>query len=1289
MKTFRSSVFVCALITLVAGAQQVGDLAKNFASPPPAARPWVYWFPLDGNITSNGITADLEAMARAGIGGVLYMETEQGTPRGPAAFGGHEWRDLIKFATKEANRLGLEINMNNDAGWCGSGGPWITPELSMQKIIWSETAATGPTNFAAVLAQPKANKDFYQDIAVFAFPTPEKKVSIAQLSGKSAATKEEIPLRATFTEPPKEAVTPRDKILNLTDKLGADGKLAWDVPAGKWTILRVGHTTTGKDNHPAPMDGRGLECDKLSKEAADAHFNGLMQKLIDDNGPLAGKTLVSTHIDSWEVGSQNWTPKFREDFKRLRGYDPMPFLPVIAGIVVDSLEISERFLWDVRMTVNDLLMENYAGEFRRLANKNGLRLSIEAYDGSPTDDLTYGGQADEPMAEFWSWSKFGAAYSCTEMSSSAHVYGKKILGAESFTASNSEKWQGHPAMIKELGDWAFCEGINRFVFHRYALQPWTNRPPGVSMGPWGLHYERTQTWWEQSKAWHEYLARCQYLLQQGLFVADLCFLVPENSPQRFKSPVKGSLERPGYNFDGCPPEVVLTRMSVKDGRIVLPDGMSYRMLVLPQTEMMSPKLLGKIKELIEAGATVVGVPPAKSPGLGNYPQCDDEVKKLANEIWGEVKSSNAGSPIIRALGKGRVIWTDELMPQKTIAREAAPVAGLTNAKWIWLKEGNPAASAPPGHRYFRRVFEAKGPVATATLTMSVDNVYECWINGKRVCDSDNFKEAKTVSVAKLLKPGKNIIAVLAENTDTTPNPAGLIAVLKIKYSDGKSEDIASDATWEASKSKDGEWKTDFANNNNWTAAMELGPYGMHPWGEISQPQPGPTGDPIPNINSIIPLLANDGVPPDLDSTPGLRHIHKIIGDADVYFVANKNPENAETVCSFRVAGKRPEIWHPDTGRMEPVAAYETKDGVTRIPLRFEPSGSLFVVFRPGTKAFDPAVSFARDGSPVMQQTSAGGKIEIQKAMYGVLGDAAKTRDVKTQVQALVDSGVTSFKVAKMAEDVDPAFQIVKTLAIEYTINGQSLKASATDTEMISLGKNIPATEATATLHVNDVGEFVIEAEQAGHYEIKTAAGKTLSADVAAPPPVFDFGGAWDVSFEPNRGAPASAKFDKLISWSESADAGIKYFSGHATYRKKFEFNGEIPKSKTRVYLDLGKVEVMAEVKLNGKDLGILWKPPYRIEVTDTVKAGVNELEVRVVNLWINRLIGDEQLTEDGDRNANGTLKSWPQFVLEDKPSPTGRFAFTSWKLWKKGDPLVPSGLLGPVTMRACTIATPH
>ncbi len=211
--------------------------------------------------------------------------------------------------------------------------------------------------------------------------------------------------------------------------------------------------------------------------------------------------------------------------------------------------------------------------------------------------------------------------------------------------------------------------------------------------------------------------------------------------------------------------------------------------------------------------------------------------------------------------------------------------------------------------------------------------------------------------------------------------------------------------------------------------------------------------------------------------------------------------------------------------------------------------------------------------------------------------------------------------------------------------------------------------------------------QPGAYVLETAAGKSLSVDIASVPAPIEITGPWDVRFAPGGGAPQHVTLEKLISWSEHPDPGVRYFSGTATYRKTFSAPSGLPAAGRRWFLDLGDVQVMARVKLNGKDLGILWKPPYRVEITAAARGGDNLLEVEVVNLWVNRLIGDEQLPEDSDRNPNGTLKAWPRWLQEGKPSPTGRYTFTSWRLWKKNDPLQPSGLLGPVRLLAAESRT--
>ena len=1102
MKQLHLLILGSAIFSLVLTASSAPSdiLETSFQHPPASARPWVYWFPVNGNLTKAGITADLEAMARVGIGGALYMETDPATatPKGAADFAGPLWMEMFSHACREAKRLGLEINFNNDAGWNGSGGPWITPEISMQKVVWSEVEVTSTNTAPVVLPQPKALEDYYEDIAVLAMPAPMVNNRVSGIEAKSLTQTQThggiiaaaTPLPAVFREAPAGAVIPRDQVIDISKSMGPDGKLNWTPPAGKWLVMRFGHTSTGVKNHPAPATGLGLECDKLSTAAATFHFEQLMGKLVQQNRALTGqgKTLVAVHIDSWENGVQNWTPLMRKEFKKRRGYDLLPFLPALSGRIIGSTEITERFLWDLRQTVSDLIVENYAGTFHKLAKKSGLRLTIEAY-GEPADDMAYAGQCDEPMGEFWQWNKYSAANSCTEMTSAGHTYGKPIIGAEAFTSQGTEKWQSYPGNIKDLGDWAFCEGINRFVFHRFAAQPWTNAAPGMSMGPFGLHYERTQTWWEQSKAWHEYLARCQSILQQGQFVADIAYLAPEGTPRSFKAPSEAEIAphiRSGYGWDGCSAEVVEKRMSVMNGKIVLPDGMNYRALVLPPVETMTPALLAKIKQLADAGAMIVGStnPPTNSPSLADMGVGDETVRKTTAELW------------------------------------------------------------------------ASGKILT----------------------------------------GKTAQEFLAER----------------------------------------------------------------------------------------------GVPPDFSASPLLRFIHRRIGDAEVYFVANPQTNPVEAVASFRIAGKQPELWWPDTGRMENSVSFLETNGVTRVALSLEPSGSVFVVFRKSSAGIDPIVELRQEGklawsltqplpTPPAQLVSG---VKITRATYGVPGDPARTRDVTKKLQAIVDGGETKTRVSELAKGNDPAFGVVKTLAVEYTAGEQSLKFTGQDKDVINLNQPMialpPMMDPAAEIIFRAGGDIALSTVRAGSYQLQTASGKIKTVDVPALPPPLVISGPWQVFFAPKSGGPGDVAFDKLEDWSQRAEAGIKYYSGTAEYQTTF-MAGSLS-ANTKWLLDLGRVEVMAVVKLNGKNLGILWKPPYQVDVTSALQPGENKLEVKVVNLWINRQIGDENLPEDSPRTAKGTLESWPEWVQQEKPSPTGRFSFTNWRLWKKGDPLAPSGLIGPVRL---------
>ncbi len=1167
-----------ACVTGRSGAQPVPDqrtaeeiLRAEFVQPPDAARPWVYWFWLNGNITPEGIAADLAAMHRVGIGGALIMEVDQGAPVGPVDFMSASWRDMFQHVQREAQRWGLQINMNNDAGWNGSGGPWIQPAQAMQKVVWSETDVDGPADFAGTLPQPEKVADFYRDICVLAVPqTGDYRIdrirakAMYEVGGVGAIAREVIPA---------EHCIDRQKVVTLTERMNEDGRLEWSVPAGAWTILRFGHTCTGVENAPAPASGRGLECDKLSKEGIEAHFAGMMEKLAADTriGPAIGTTgLVATHIDSWENGSQNWTGAMREEFQRRRGYDLLPYLPVMTGRVVDTLELSERFLWDLRQTVSELVLENYAGRFQQLAHAHGMRFTVEAY-GCPCDALPFAGQSDEPMGEFWTPS--GAAIeTCKTMASAGHVYGQTIIGAEAFTSGDQEKWREHPATLKALGDRVFCAGINRFVFHRYALQPWTEqRAPGMTMGPWGQHYERTQTWWEWSAAWHQYLARCQYLLRQGLYAADICYVQAEAPPQ-------GPRDYPhrGYGWDECPPEVVLTRMTVRDHRIALPDGMTYRLLVLPDSQTITPRLLRKVKELVAAGATVIGPRPVMSPSLADYPDGDAEVVSLAAELWGHPDGQDAQHHVY---GQGRVLWG--------IAPEDA--------------------------------------------------------------------------------------------------------------------------------------------------------------------------------------LQADGVPPDFASGHALHYIHRTAGERELYFVANPHPYELTATCSFRVRGKTPAFWWPDSGRIEPAAVYQEDGAVTHVALPLPATGSVFVVFQdrqdgPDPVVPDPVVEVQRDGKllvaaapvppiavsvvqarygvlddpsrtrdvtrkvqdivdqgtysfPVSSlaahddpaegtvktlnvEYSIDGKqftvratdrmtvhltdnavpVQIEQADYGVPGDPQRTRDVRDKLQRLVDAGERSFVVARMAEGDDPAFMVVKTLHVEFTINGQQGRVSGTDPEIIHLVPASVMQPPAAVVRTDARGPAFLEVREPGDYICRSAAGRKVELSVKQVTPPTPLPGPWQVHFAPEWGGPGAVTFDQLGSWSDHADPGVRYYSGAATYTNTLTLPDELRTTGDRLVLDLGSVQVMARVTLNGTDLGTLWKPPFRLDITDVARTGENDLAIEVVNLWPNRLIGDEQLPEDSERNPNGTLKAWPQWLIEGKPSPTGRLTFTSWRLWNKDDSLLPSGLLGPVTL---------
>lgn len=1129
--TFRTAA-ACLLASLAALGQNTAPadaLQRDFLNPPLSARPRVWWHWMNGNVTKEGITLDLEAVKRAGLGGVQVFDAHLSTPvmvPKKAVYFTPEWLELLRHAAAECKRLGLEMTIHAAAGWSESGGPWVKPAQAMQKLVWSETRVSGPRHFQDKLSQPPAqfgpygavvgrkaadDPHYYADSAVVAFRSsgaPARATASTDLTGVAADklvdgdpnTRVAIPAQpgwvqldagrpftaralslyaavdfpagelqasddgrafrtvapllprsekgrgvprtiafepvtaryfrlvfkpaagakptelgeivmsaeprvhrfedkagfslssSTRTLPPgpalpaTAAVAGRD-VIDLTGKMAPDGTLTWDAPAGEWTVLRLGHSPTGKQNAPAPPEGTGLEADKLSRPAIEAYFAGFMDPIARTLGPLVGKGLRYVLIDSWEADLQNWTPDFLVQFRQRRGYDPTPWLPALTGRVVESVEQSDRFLWDVRRTIADLVAENHYGTFQEQLHKRQMGLYSEAVGiGMPmtADQLQTKGHTDIPMGEFWmpkNEAENKVTPDCKEASSAGHIYGKSVIAAEAFTATPQiPAWGNGPYGLKARGDLHLAAGINRFVLHEYAHQPFRDKVPGFTLGPYGTQFGRNVTWWDQAGAFMRYLSRSQFLLQQGLPVNDVIYFYGEGAPAQ--SIPREQLEPVlpvGYDYDLMNAEVLLGRLTMKDGRMTLPEGVSYRVLVLPPGDALSPAVLRKVRDLAEGGATVVGPRPQRAPGLTGYPQSDAEVKKLAEELWGPCDGRTACE---HAFGRGRVVV-------------------------------------------------------------------------------------------------------------------------------GK-----------------------------------------------------PLGD----------VLAAGGAPPDFsassrDPEARLVYIHRRAGDADLYFVSNQRDRALDAEVTLRVAGKVPELWDPDSGRMAAAAVYTAAGDRTTIPLHLDPAGSVFLVFR-------------RAGAPLAGE---------------VLRDGSRV---------------------------------------------------------------VPAASGDPVVEASAVGRGArLLAWQPGAYELRASDGRVLKARVAPLPEPLAVRGPWEVRFQPGRGAPEKISLDGLVSWSEHPDDDVRHFSGTATYTTTVNVPAAL-RAGTRVVLDLGAVKELAEVKLNGKPLGVLWRPPFRVDVTDQARAGANRLEVKVTNLWPNRLIGDAAKPE------------------------AQRLTWTTYQPYKADSPLLPSGLLGPVRLVA-------
>jgi hypothetical protein len=454
-----------------------------------------------------------------------------------------------------------------------------------------------------------------------------------------------------------EAV-PVTNVVNLTARVGADSVLDWQAPQGRWKVLRLGYSLIGKENHPATAEATGLEVDKLDRAAVERYINTYLGMYAD----TVGATLMGTHgvrallNDSIEVGAQNWTPGLLREFASRRGYDPIPWLPALTGVIVESAAKSDAFLYDFRRTLADLITENHYAQITRSAHARGLIHYSEALEGwrrTLGDDLDMRRHADVPTAAMYSFPRGGSPVPALVgdmrgAASVAHIYGQNVAAAESLTSANAP-WAFSPRDLQPMIDVEFAYGINCPIIHTSVHQPLLDKKPGLSLAVYGQYFNRNDTWAEQAGPWVSYISRSAYLLQQGRFVADVLYFYGEESPPVGLCSSECPKDTPtSYAYDFANADVILNHLNVADGELVTPSGIRYRMLYLGgSSQRMTLNVLRRLRSLVEAGATLVGEPPVASPSLADDFQ---EFRRLVQDLW--------PSGIRR--GKGRVLRTRDV-----------------------------------------------------------------------------------------------------------------------------------------------------------------------------------------------------------------------------------------------------------------------------------------------------------------------------------------------------------------------------------------------------------------------------------------------------------------------------------------------------------------------------------------------------------------------------------------------------------------------------------------------------
>ena len=656
-------------------------LHAGFLEPPAAAKLRCYWWWLNGNTTADTITRDLEGMKSHGYGGVLLVDADgsgsQGnleTPAGPA-IGSPQWMALFVHALAVAQKLGLEISLNVTSRWDVGiiGGATVTPEDALKLMTWSRVIVDGGGTKRIQLAAPPTRNDFYRPIAVLAYPlrhgapmpgSPGSgRTAILDLANKTAS-------RETGGSMPRSEWVLRDgpaiageedaevsDVVDLTSRMDASGNVEWNVPPGTWEVLRIGYTDTQMHLTDAAGTPLGLPLDAMNAEAFDHYWRDFVSPMLDAAKPYIGTSLRYVVTDSWEAGGTNWTVGFREEFKRRRGYDPVGYLPVVTGRILGSRETSNRFLFDLRRTVADLIAQNYYDRFEDHARKRGLGAHPEAGGphGAPIDALENFRSTSFPQTEFWVVSgthrvSDDQRFFVKEAASAAHIYGKPFVAAEGPTSMNPAAWsESLSDDVQPTFDHALTEGLNRLFWHEFTSSPAEYGLPGHEYFA-GTHLNPNVTWWNQAGPFLLAFNRAQFLMQQGKSVGDLLYFYGEQVPGfvRLQSDDPAHV-LPGYDYDAVNEDALLNRMQTKGADLHTPEGLHYRALALPASRRISYAALMWISKFVNQGGVVIGVKPTGPLGL--IPSGEEaEYKRTADAMW----EGCAGGAATARYGQGTI-----------------------------------------------------------------------------------------------------------------------------------------------------------------------------------------------------------------------------------------------------------------------------------------------------------------------------------------------------------------------------------------------------------------------------------------------------------------------------------------------------------------------------------------------------------------------------------------------------------------------------------------------------------